>query len=58
MFAKNFCAAFSYQVPPGRLVQRIDALLEPTDSIDLAICWSWHWLLLAILPLLIIPFHF
>jgi Zn-dependent protease with chaperone function len=58
MFAKNFCAAFSYQLPPSRLIQRIDALLEPTDSIDHTTCWSWHWLLLAILPLLIVPFHF
>jgi Zn-dependent protease with chaperone function len=57
IYTKDFHAAFSHMVPPSRLVQRIDALLESTSSIDHSECWSWHWLLLALLPLAIVPFH-
>ena len=58
LFTEDFYAAFSDVLPPSRLVQRIEALLELTNSIDHTDCWSWRYLLLALLPLSIVPFHF
>ena len=60
IFDEPFCVPFSQIAPVDRLNQRIDALLMMTevDSIDSSINW-WFWLclLLALLPLSIIPFH-
>ena len=69
-FTENFCAAFSQMAPADRLNQRIDALLdlEPAldDRVDVAgkenyhrqnQLSAWVWLLLALLPLLAVPFH-
>ena len=60
IFTEIFCAPFNQIMPVDRLNQRIDALLMMTeiDSIDSSINW-WFWLclLLALLPLLVIPFH-
>ena len=54
--AEPFGAAFASLAPPNRLEQRIEALLmpEPIQSPQLR---AWIWLLLALLPLLAIPFH-
>ncbi len=44
-------------VTRDRLTERIDALLvapEPLTSVPL---WQWLWLMLALIPLLAIPFH-
>ena len=71
-FTENFCAAFSQIAPADRLNQRIDALLESLepaldDRVDVASggedrhrrnqLSAWAWLLLALLPLLAVPFH-
>jgi Zn-dependent protease with chaperone function len=53
--------AFSQPTPPSRLMQRIEALFaEPETSpqpiVPLA-SWSSLWLLLALLPLVVVPFH-
>ncbi|HEY9907706.1 MAG TPA: M48 family metalloprotease [Thermosynechococcaceae cyanobacterium] len=53
-----FGAAFASLAPPDRLEQRIEALLlteaEPVQPPSLK---SWIWLLLALSPLVAIPFH-
>ncbi len=58
----DICAAFSLTVSRDRLMERIDSLLASSDSPNpsqpmLLAKWSFGWLLLALLPLLIIPFH-
>lgn len=62
---ESFCAPFSQMAPANRIDRRIDALLaistsQPADldrhcsPSDLS---AWTWLLLALLPLLAVPFH-
>lgn len=53
----TFCAAFAKNVSTNHVTQRIDALLQQPDSIGQPKLWSWVWLILALLPLLVIPFH-
>lgn len=56
MIASDFAAAFSCAAPPSRLQERIEALLdEPTPT--QANSWTWSWVLLALLPLVAVPFH-
>ncbi|WP_310485849.1 M56 family metallopeptidase [Chamaesiphon sp. VAR_48_metabat_403] len=63
IFPDNICAAFSQTAPADRLTQRIEALLDRIEingnnqiepSQNLA---AWAWLLVAVLPLLAVPFH-
>ncbi len=56
MASESFCAAFSRAAPHNRLQERIDALLEPESSTQSSL-WAWSWVLLALLPLLAVPFH-
>jgi Zn-dependent protease with chaperone function len=59
----NFCVAFSAASQTERLNERIDALLEPSalepsaPSNQPRFNLSWLWLLLALLPLVTVPFH-
>jgi Zn-dependent protease with chaperone function len=53
----HFCAAFSSAAPPNRLHQRIDALLNQTDSLGSFSLGSWSWLLWVLLPFVTIPLH-
>ncbi len=57
IFPENLCAAFSQMTSANRLDRRIEALLTTTDLIENPTFWSWAWLLLALLPLLAVPFH-
>lgn len=56
MNASDFAVAFSCVAPPNRLQERIEALLDPSDPIQ-SNYWAWSWALLALLPLLAVPFH-
>lgn len=42
---------------PNRLEERIDALLAENKMITQPNKWFWSWLLLALLPLVTVPFH-
>lgn len=53
----NCCAAFSCAAPRRRLEERIEALLAPESTTQSPSLWSWIWLLLAFLPLAVVPFH-
>ncbi len=58
--SEPFCAAFSEIAPVDRLNQRIDALFTTADLADLdrSINWQfWAYLPIALLPLIIVPFH-
>jgi Zn-dependent protease with chaperone function len=55
--SENFCAAFSCAITRDRFQQRIDALLGESASPTESSWWSWSWLLLALLPLVAVPFH-
>ena len=55
--AEPFGAAFASLAPPNRLEQRIEALLTEAEPLQQSPPQSWAWLLLALLPLLAIPFH-
>jgi Zn-dependent protease with chaperone function len=57
MGAENFCAAFSRAAPYNRLQERIEALLEQPESPTQSNLWTWCWVLLALLPLIAVPFH-
>jgi Zn-dependent protease with chaperone function len=73
VFTENLCAAFSQLAPADRLNQRIEALLAISESatdrvlklheieiIDTLSEYnrrSWAWIVLALLPLLAVPFH-
>jgi hypothetical protein len=49
--------AFAQHIPTNHVTQRIDALLEQPDSMGQPKLWSWVWLILVLVPLLVIPFH-
>lgn len=55
------CAAFSCAAERSakgdRTSIRIDALLAPEPLEQPTNLWSWSWLLLAFLPLVVVPFH-
>ena len=53
----NGCAAFSCAAARNCTSVRIDALLAPEPVEQSTNFWSWSWLLLAFLPLAIVPFH-
>lgn len=57
MPSEDFCAAFSYSESRNRLTERIDALLAEPDSPVQSSFWAWHWVILAFLPLVSVPFH-
>jgi hypothetical protein len=50
--------AFSSAAAPERLIQRVEALLTEVDSIQPSTPQAWAWLLLVLLPLITIPFHY
>lgn len=54
---ESYCAAFSCAAVRDRTSIRIDALLA-AELLDVPTnLWSWGWVLLAFLPLAIVPFH-
>lgn len=53
----NCCAAFSCTAARDCTSVRIDALLAPELTEPPTNFWSWSWLVLAFLPLAIVPFH-
>lgn len=55
--SESFCAAFSRPTPQTRLEERIDALLMETSASKPASLWNLMGLLVALVPLLVIPFH-
>ena len=59
IYPEAVCAAFNNLVPIDRLTQRIDALFATEiEDLDRSVNWWSHlWVLLAILPLAIVPFH-
>lgn len=57
VYSDNCCAAFSCAAPRSRLEERIEALLAEPELTDQPSMWSWGWLLLAFLPLAMVPFH-
>lgn len=55
--SESFCAAFSCAVVRDRLHERIDALLEKPECPTQSNQWTWYCILLALLPLIAVPFH-
>jgi Zn-dependent protease with chaperone function len=55
--SESFCAAFSCAVTRNRLQERIDALLGEPESLSKSSWWTWSWVLLALLPMVAVPFH-
>lgn len=55
--SENFCAAFSCAVTRNRLQERIEALLGEPEPSSESSGWIWCWVLLALLPLVAVPFH-
>ncbi|MGD2179594.1 M56 family metallopeptidase [Lusitaniella coriacea] len=51
------CAAFSRPVSANRLQERIDALLDDARSPRKMPWWTWSWGVLALVPLVTLPFH-
>ncbi|UBF25361.1 M56 family metallopeptidase [Kovacikia minuta CCNUW1] len=58
LYSDNFCAAFSSAAPQTRLEERIEALLSEPESAQRSPVWTWAWLLLVLLPLASVPFHY
>ncbi len=56
LYSEHFCAAFSDA--RSRLEERIDALLSEPEMTQPTKPWVWAWLLLVLLPLLTVPFHY
>lgn len=55
---ESFCAPLSCAAPPNRLQERIEALLNPPESLASPVqAWNWSWILLAFLPLVTVPLH-
>jgi Zn-dependent protease with chaperone function len=51
-------AAFSGTTPRNRLVERIELLLENRELTRSTNWWSFSWLILSLIPLLTVPFHY
>jgi Zn-dependent protease with chaperone function len=51
-------AAFSGTTPRNRLVERIKLLLENRELTRSTNWWSFSWLILSLIPLLTVPFHY
>lgn len=51
-------AAFSGTTPRNRLVERIELLLENRELTRTTNGWSFSWLILSLIPLLTVPFHY
>ena len=51
-------AAFSCTTPRNRLVERIELLLEDRELTRSTNWWSLSWLVLSVIPLLTVPFHY
>ncbi|NDJ18429.1 M56 family metallopeptidase [Myxacorys almedinensis] len=54
----DLCAAFSSAVVKNRLTERIEALLDESESSPESSFMPWLWLLMAVVPMAIVPFHF
>ena len=52
------CVGFNDAQIGDRLNERIDSLLDPTESIPNSKWHNWIWLCLLLLPLLTIPLHY
>ena len=52
------CVSFNDAQIGDRLNERIDSLLDPTESISSNKWHNWSWLCLLFLPLLTIPLHY
>ncbi|HEY9637786.1 MAG TPA: M56 family metallopeptidase [Coleofasciculaceae cyanobacterium] len=57
MVSEPFSAAFSCAVVRNRFQERISALLEEPEVPVQSSSWTWCWVLLALLPLIAVPFH-
>jgi beta-lactamase regulating signal transducer with metallopeptidase domain len=55
--SESFCAAFSCAAPRNRLEERIEALLGEPETSTPSSSWTWSLVLLALLPLVAVPFH-
>lgn len=57
LWSEALCASFSPVLPQSRIEERIDALLAAPEDTATPNIQSWSWILLALLPLLTVPFH-
>ncbi|GAB4183340.1 MAG: M56 family metallopeptidase [Coleofasciculaceae cyanobacterium] len=57
MASESFSAAFSRATPPNRLQERIEALLDESETPISSSWWTWTWVIFALLPLVAVPFH-
>lgn len=57
MVAENLSAAFSNPVPKNRLQERIDALIDDSESDSGLNLWLYAGIVLSLFPLILIPFH-
>jgi Zn-dependent protease with chaperone function len=55
--AEIFSAAFSAWTSRDRFEERIEALLDLSETAPQIFSWPWVWLLLAFLPLISVLFH-
>lgn len=58
LYSETICAAFSSATPQTRLEERIEVLLSSPEAPQQTQSWIWVWLVLGLLPLLIVPFHY
>jgi Zn-dependent protease with chaperone function len=58
IFPDSVCAAFGENISASRLTQRIEALLTEGEQIEQHPLWTWTWLCVALLPLMVIPLHY
>jgi Zn-dependent protease with chaperone function len=56
--AQVLCATFSDAIPRDRLGERIDALLEESESNLNLSWWRWSWMVLVLVPFLTVPLHY
>jgi Zn-dependent protease with chaperone function len=56
--SEGFCVAFSCPITRNRLQERIDALLGEPETPHPSNSWTWSWVILALLPLVAVPFHY
>jgi Zn-dependent protease with chaperone function len=57
MESESFSAAFSRAAQQNRLQERIEALLGEPETPTPSNSWTWYWVVLALLPLVTVPFH-